>query len=100
MVEEFNALFNKIADSECHIWAEEYVDFDIETCSSLLVINSNKINWRVSSVSLCDRISYKRMWLNEVASNNDDNKDDDDSLLFVRSDPDVFHLPWLPQIWV
>ena len=35
-----------------------------------------------------------------MASNNDDNKDDDDSLLFVRSDPDVFHLPWLPQIWV
>ena len=33
--EEFNALFNDLANSECDMKAEEYVDFDVETCSSL-----------------------------------------------------------------
>ena len=33
--EEFNALFNDLAHSECDMKAEEYVDFDVETCSSL-----------------------------------------------------------------
>ena len=33
--EEFNELFNEFVDSECDMTAEEYVDFNVETCSSL-----------------------------------------------------------------
>ena len=57
--EEFNALFNELADSKCDMKAEEYVDSDVETCSSLSAINSNMVDWRVSSIfkqSLCDWI--------------------------------------------
>ena len=32
--EEFNVLFNELADSECDMTAEQYVDFDVVTCSS------------------------------------------------------------------
>ena len=39
--EVFNALFNELTDSECDMTAEEYVDFDVETCSSLPAINSD-----------------------------------------------------------
>ena len=48
--EEFNALFNELADSECDMTAEEYVDFNVETCSSLPAINSNMVDWKLSSV--------------------------------------------------
>ena len=54
--EKFNALFNELTDSECDLTAEEYVDLDAETCSSLPVINSYTVDWRVSLVN-CDRIS-------------------------------------------
>ena len=33
--------------------AEEYIDFDIETCTSSPVINSDKLDWRTSSVQKC-----------------------------------------------
>ena len=46
--EEFNALFNELVDSECDITAEEYVDFDLETCSSLPAINSDMVDWKIS----------------------------------------------------
>ena len=36
--EEFNALFNELADSECDMTAEDYVSFGVETCRSLPTI--------------------------------------------------------------
>ena len=59
---------------------EGYVDFDVETCSSLPAINICMVNWRVSSVKAC-MTKYLRKEcndLNEVVSDNDDDKDDDD----------------------
>ena len=50
---EFNALFNELADSECCMTAEEYVDFDVKTCGSLPAINSDMEDWRLSSVKAC-----------------------------------------------
>ena len=38
--EELNVLFNEFSDAECDMTVEEYVDFDVETCSSLPAINS------------------------------------------------------------
>ena len=77
--EEFNALFNKLADSECNMTAEEYVDFDVETCSSLPAINSDMVDWRESSVKACVTENLRKECgdLNEVASDNDDDNDDD-----------------------
>ena len=78
--EEFNASFNKLADSECDMAGEEYVDFNIKTCSSLPTINSVIVDWKLSSVK-ASVIKYLRNEccdLNEVASDNDDGKDDDD----------------------
>ena len=51
--EEFNALLNELADSDCEITAEEYNDFDVETCNSVPAINLDTIDWRVSSVQKC-----------------------------------------------
>ena len=52
--EEFDALFKELAaDSECDMTAEEYIDFDVETCSSLPAINADMVDWRVSSVQNC-----------------------------------------------
>ena len=51
--EEFNKLFNKLADSEQDMTAEEYVNFDVETFSSLPVINCDMVDWRVNSVKAC-----------------------------------------------
>ena len=33
--------------------AEEYIDFDIETCSSAPAVNAYEVDWRVSSVKKC-----------------------------------------------
>ena len=44
--EEFNALFNKLTDSKCDMTAEGYINFDVETCSSLSTINSDIVDWR------------------------------------------------------
>ena len=51
--EELNALFKEFADSDCETTAEEYIDFDVETCSSVPAINSDAVDWRVSSVQRC-----------------------------------------------
>ena len=52
--EEFDVLFKELAaDSECDMTAEEYIDFDVETCSSLPAINADMVDWRVSSVQNC-----------------------------------------------
>ena len=48
--EEFNAIFKELPDSNCETTAEEYIDFDIETCSSVPAINSDTVDQRVSSV--------------------------------------------------
>ena len=79
--EEFNALFNELVDSECDMTAEEYVDFDVETYSSLPAINSDMVDWRVSLVKACvtEYLRKECSDLNEVASDNDDGKDDDDA---------------------
>ena len=50
--EKFNTLFNKLADSECDM-TEEDINFDVETCSSLPAINSDMVDYRVSSVKAC-----------------------------------------------
>ena len=49
--DEFKALFNELADSS--MTAEEYVDFDIETCTTVLEINSDEVDWKVSSLQKC-----------------------------------------------
>ena len=48
--EEFNAIFKELPDSNCETTAEEHIDFDIETCSSVPAINSDTVDQRVSSV--------------------------------------------------
>ena len=81
MDEELNALFKELADSECDRTAEEYVDFYVETCSSLLAINSDMVDWRIISVKACATDFLRKEWSNpnEVASGNVDDKDDDDA---------------------
>ena len=51
--EEFNALFKELADSDCETIAEEYIDFAVKTGSSVPAINSDTVDWRVSSVQQC-----------------------------------------------
>ena len=51
--EESNVLFKELADSDCERTAEEYIDFAVETCSSVPAINSDAADWRVSSVQKC-----------------------------------------------
>ena len=41
------------ADSECDMAVEEYINFDVETCSSLQAINADRVDWRVSSLRNC-----------------------------------------------
>ena len=82
MDEQFDALFNELADSECDMTAEEYVNFEVETCSYLAAINSDMVDSRVSSVKACvtEYLSKECGNLNEVASDNDNDKDDDHDL--------------------
>ena len=47
---EFNALFKELADLDCEATAEEYIDFDVETCSSVPAINSDTVDWRLNSI--------------------------------------------------
>ena len=58
---------------------EEYVDFDVVTCSSLPAINSKMVDWRVSSVKSCVTEYLRKECgnLDEVVSDNDVDKDDD-----------------------
>ena len=60
--------------------AEEYADFDVETCSSLPPINCDMIDWRVSSVKACvtEYLQKECGHVNEVALDSDDDKDDGD----------------------
>ena len=51
--EELNALFKELVDQDCKTTTEEYIDFDVETCSSMSAINSDTVDWRVSSVQKC-----------------------------------------------
>ena len=78
--EEFNSLFNEFVDLECDMTAEEYADFDVETCSSLPPINSDVVDWRLSSVKACvtEYLQKKCGDVNEVALDSDDDKDDGD----------------------
>ena len=73
MDEEFDSLFNKLADSQCDMTAKEYVDFDVETCSYLAAINSDMVDWRVSLVKACVIEYLKKECgnLNEVALDNE-----------------------------
>ena len=75
--EEFNSLFNELVDPECDMTAEEYADFDIEKCSSLPPINSDMVDWRVSSVKACvtEYLQKECGDVNEVALDSDDDKD-------------------------
>ena len=43
MDEDFDTLLNELADSEYDITAEEYVDFDVETCDYLAAIKSAQV---------------------------------------------------------
>ena len=51
--EEFNALLKGLADSICHMIAEEYVDFNVEICSFLPAINLDMVDWKVNAVKTC-----------------------------------------------
>ena len=50
--------------------AKDYVDFKVETCSSLPAINSDMVDWKVRSVQACvtEYLRKKCSNLNEVAS--------------------------------
>ena len=81
--EEFDALFNELnKDSECDMNAEEYVDFDVETSSSLPAINSDMIDWRKYSIQKCVA-EYLRKQSGEddleLISGSDDDADDEDA---------------------
>ena len=78
--EEFNSLFNELVDPECDMTAEEYADFDVETSSCLPPINSDMVDWRVSSVKACvtEYLQKECGDVNEVALDSDDDKDDGD----------------------
>ena len=81
--EEFDALFNELnKDSECDMNAEEYVDFDVETSSSLPAINSDMIDWRKYSIQKCVA-EYLRKQSGEddleLISGSDDDADDGDA---------------------
>ena len=69
--EEFNALFKDLADLDCQTTLEEYIDFDVETCTLVPEINSDTVDWRVSSVQKCVA-EYLRK-----ESRKDDDDDDD-----------------------
>ena len=63
--DEFKALFNELSDSS--MTAEEYVDFDIETCTSVLEINSDEVDWKVSSLQKCvTGYLHKESWAEEI----------------------------------
>ena len=49
--EEFKALFDELADSS--MTQEDYIDFDLEVCTSYPEINSDEVDWKVSSVNKC-----------------------------------------------
>ena len=51
--EEFNALFKELADSDCETTAEEYIDFDVKTCTSKPAINLDTVDLRLSSARKC-----------------------------------------------
>ena len=72
MDEEFNALFDELADSS--ITQEEYIDFDIEVCTSYPKINSDEIDRKVSSVSKC--VSE---YLNKESGNEENPESDPES---------------------
>ena len=46
--EEFIALSNEVADSECDMIAVEHVVFDVETWNSFSAIKSDMMDWWVS----------------------------------------------------
>ena len=70
--EEFKALFDELADSS--MTQEEYIDFDIEVCTSYPKINSDKVDWNVSSVSKC--VSE---YLNKESGNEENPESDPES---------------------
>ena len=77
--EEFLELFKELTDSE--MTAEEYIDFDIETCTSVPVINSDEVDWRVSSVEKCvSEYLRKQSGVSDIEEvpSNDDNDDGDE----------------------
>ena len=78
--EEFNSLFNELVDPERDITAEESADSDVETCRSLPPINSDMVDWRVSSVKACvtEYLQKECGDVNELALDSDDDKDDGD----------------------
>ena len=78
--EEFNSVFNELVVPECDMTAEEYADFDVESCSSLPPINSDIVDWRISSVKACvtEYLQKKCGYVNDMALDSDDDKDDGD----------------------
>ena len=78
--EEFLELFNELTDSE--MTAEEYIDFDIETCTSIPIVNSDEVDWKVSSVEKCVNEYLRKESgvsdIEEVPSNDDDDDHDGD----------------------
>ena len=76
--EEFDALFKELtAASECDITAEEYIDFDVETSSSLPAINADMIDWRVSSVQSCVADYFQKESGEVIIASDTDDEDGD-----------------------
>ena len=57
---------------------EQYFDFDIETCTSVSIINSEEVDWRESSVGKCvseyPRKQSEVSDIEEVPHNDDSNE--------------------------
>ena len=70
--EEFKALFDELADSS--MTQEDYIDFDLEVCTSHPEINSDEVDWKVSSVNKC--VSE---YLNKEAGNEKNPESDPES---------------------
>ena len=52
--EEFDYLFKELTGEIVNdMTADEYVDFDVETCISPLTINSDQVDWRRTSIQAC-----------------------------------------------
>ena len=78
--EEFNSLFNELVNPECDMTVEKYADFDVETCSCFPPINSDMVDWGVSSVKACvtEYLQKECGDVNEMALDSDEDKDDGD----------------------
>ena len=85
MIDEFKALFDELADSS--MTAEEYIDFDIETCSSAPAVNADEVDWKVSSVKKCVS-EYLRKEAGIAENHESDRDESEDEVQEVEVEPE------------